>query len=359
MNFKNYIKVSSLTLAAVLACGSFALTSCSDDDKDQGIEAPVTGPSEEASYAENYFSLENGSFVSEAIPTDGVGEAIQGLSTNSQALTGGMNFITINTDQEFTAFLVGVKDQPGYWTVDAEQVAGGRSQNSYVIPVNFGTEFDSDFTMVVVAKGLDGKLSQPTEAPVSHVESKSGDLNINLTFSNEKDIDLHLYTPSGQHIYYGNRGGVASVELPDGTVVDTEYGLDHDSNAACSIDGLNNENIFIPAELIEPGVYRIEVDMWSNCDPTISTNWAIVARYQDAVLVPTTGSNPASGVYPVNAGSGDHTEVMTFTLVEGEQAAPALRRTVRPLPMTESVLNKLAQLPEATLKAYGLSDLFE
>ena len=48
----------------------------------------------------------------------------------------------------------------------------------------------------------------------------------------EKDVDLHLIEPNGGHIYYGNRrssnGGF----------------LDIDSNPDCSIDGVNNENIY-------------------------------------------------------------------------------------------------------------------
>lgn len=358
MNFKNFMKGSSMLVAAALVCSSTALVSCSNDDD---VEAPATIPVTEESYSSNYFSLENASFVNEAIPENNEGEPIEGLSMNSQALTGGMNFVTIQTAQEFSSFLVGVKDMVGYWAVDAEQVNASRALNSYVIPVNFGTDFDSDFTMVVVGVGIDGKLSMPSQTPITHVDSKSGDLNINLTFSNEKDIDLHLYTPSGEHIYYANRGGYTELTQEDGSVVVIEYGLDHDSNAGCYIDGLNNENIFIPADLIEPGEYKIVVDLYSNCDPTIATSWSIVARNRDRIVTPTTGENPATGVYPVDAYSGDHTQVMTFTLIDAQpgEMSPASRYTLRPFSISESALNKLAQLPQATLKAYGMSDLFE
>ncbi len=359
MNFKTLLKGSSLAVAAAFTFVSPALVSCSNDDD---VEAPAApAPAAEQTYADNYFSLDNASFVDAPIPSDSDGESIQGLSLNNQALTGGMNFVTIQTEQEFSSFLVGVKDQVGYWSVDAQQVSTSRAYNSYVIPVNFGTDFDEDFTMVIVAVDIEGKLSSATEAEVLHVDSKLGALNINLTFSNEKDVDLHLYTPSGMHIYYANRGGVYEVELADGSSYTVEYGLDHDSNAGCSIDYLNNENIFLPAELIEPGEYTIKVDLWSNCDPTIPTSWAIVARYNDRVIIPTSGANPASGVYPVDAPSGDHTQVMTFTLIDAPapEMSAASRLNVRQLPLTESALNKLAQLPEATLKAYGMSDLFE
>lgn len=127
-------------------------------------------------------------------------------------------------------------------------------------------------------------------------------------------------------------------------------GLDIDSNAGCYIDGVNNENIVIPEELLEVGEYRVEVDMWSNCDPSISTEWMVAARYKGNLLpnlLPEKG-NPVSGVYPVGAPSGDHTEVMKFKITEN-QLRNAPRRGIKSMKPARRTLMDEIKLEQAAL----------
>lgn len=351
---KSYFK-GGLLLAGVLSVAAFVFSACSNDDPEPD---PVD---QEEEFSTNYFSIENGSFQTGSLPEVVDGEPISGLSMNSQALTGGMNFVTIQTEKNYENFLVGIKGQEGYWNVNAtsgstssQAVAMSRGYNTYIIPISFGTEYSSNIVIVIIAVDDQGNMSSPTEGTVDYVESRSGDLNINLTFSNAKDIDLHLITPSGRRIYFGDRGGYYTVEQEDGSVREVEFGLDHDSNAGCSIDNLNNENIFIPAELIEAGVYTIQVNMWSNCDESIATSWAIVARYQDNIITPLTGANPAAGVYPVGAGSGDYTEVMTFVLTQRQTAAARAPMILKKLPQTPSAIWKLRMLDDEEKAELGI-----
>ena len=151
-----------------------------------------------------------------------------------------------------------------------------------------------------------------------------------LQISNSKDIDLHLITPSGEEIFYGHRGS-------------STYGLDHDSNAGCHIDGLNNENIYLPASKIENGTYTVIVNMYANCTPSIATSWSCVVRYQGNVIRPTTGSNPAAGVYPVNAGNGDRTTVMTFTINNASTTRSTSSDDGVPTPLSDMDLMKLEE----------------
>ncbi len=256
-----------------------------------------------------YFSVEDATYHEGAFPTATIDKQIGGLSLNSQALTGGLNFITIVTDEEYDGFYIGAEGVDGYFSyVPANEVRSG--YNTYSIPVLYSTKYNSDITMLISGKKKNGDITKPSRERVSHVESQSGTLNINLTFSNAKDIDLHMYMPDGTHIYHGNRSETATTA--DGNTV--TFGLDHDSNADCNIDNLNNENIYIPEEVVQNGTYRVVVNLYSNCDPDIATNWAVVARYKGEVIPVSTGHNPATGVYPIDARSGDMTEVMTFTI---------------------------------------------
>lgn len=335
----NKLFIGMMACAAMGFC-SAALTSCSNDD-----EQPVAAkPSE--TFAKNYFEVENGTFVEGSVPSSTEGEPISGVSINSQALTGGMNFITIQSETEYDMFMVGVKGHNGYWEVPARNNDNlARSAYfTYMIPMNFGVGFDDSFTLQLSAKDVFGNLTPAIEKDIEYVESLWGDLNINLTFSNAKDVDLHLYTPAGEHIYFGNRGAYITDSLSgENTQL---WGLDHDSNAACYIDSLNNENIMISSDMVLPGIYTVRVNMWSNCDPTIATNWAIVARYKDRIITPLEGNNPASGVYEEYAPAGDNTFVMSFRLKEEAQPTDSVRhqapRMFKPIPLTDTDLMKLS-----------------
>lgn len=280
-------------------------------------------------FARTYFTVGGSSsmvaFADSAYPEASTTSGLQGVETNPQALTGGMNFISITSDVPYSRFYIGVEGQQGYWTYIVRNADVTRQNGRYVysIPVNYGTEYNSDIDMLISGvQQSDGETTQPHTAHVSYVTSLSGDLNLNLTFSNAKDVDLHLYTPSGRHIYYGARGGTATVGGRSVT-----FGLDHDSNAGCHIDNLNNENIYIPAELIETGTYRVVVDMYSNCVRTTATSWSCVARYRGSVVPVLTGANPALGTYQAGAGNGDMSTVMTFYLL-GSDAQTVSNRLV-------------------------------
>lgn len=82
----------------------------------------------------------------------------------------------------------------------------------------------------------------------------SNNLQVSLNWAFPVDIDLHIETPDGNDIYYGTpigqNGGM----------------LDLDSNPACKIDDINNENItwgnYTPAN----GSYKVRADLWSSCN---------------------------------------------------------------------------------------------
>lgn len=325
-----------LALGVILATCYCACSS--DDDKNEPVNPQET-------FSNQYFSIDKGEYVNEAIPEVGDTDPISGMTLNNAALTGGMNFATITTEKNYENFMIGVEGENGYWQVNASDVEqqSRASMRTFIIPFNFGTSYNKDIIIIILAIDNFGNIDS-SKSNVQYVESKSGDLNVNLTFNNEKDIDLHLYTPSGHHIYYGNRGGdlVSYDENDEEETI--EVGLDHDSNAACHIDGLNNENIFIPESLIEDGEYRVVVDMFSNCQPSISTNWALVVRYKGEIITPSFGSNPTSGVYEAHCGNDDMTTVMRFTINRGSRTISDNWTKVKPYPLSESARLKLENL---------------
>ncbi|MCM1369309.1 MAG: hypothetical protein NC204_02935 [Candidatus Amulumruptor caecigallinarius] len=294
MNFRN---AGAALLTALVAAG---FTSCSNDD---GPNGPAL--------QNDYFTIDNGVFCEGAQP-EGT-ESLDGVSYNNQALAGGLNYIMVSSAVEYAKFYVGIDGCEGYYEVDAnDQSTTG--VHVYNIPMMYSTNLNKDHDILLSALQIDGNLTATVKKPVKFLESIAGDLAINLTFSNDKDVDLHLICPNGQRIYFGNRGGVL-VDDDNNSVC--EFGLDHDSNPGCSIDGLNNENIVLPELFVLNGEYTVIVDMYENCKKSIATDWAIVARYKGNVIPVSYGSNPAYGTYRVNAPNGDHTVVMKFTINDG------------------------------------------
>jgi uncharacterized protein YjdB len=98
-----------------------------------------------------------------------------------------------------------------------------------------------------------GNMSDPDTTSFSTLQVGSGTLQISLSWGTPDDLDLHVVEPSGNEIYYGNS------QSPDGGV------LDLDSNAACDIDNIDNENVTWPNATPPAGQYIVRTDFWASC----------------------------------------------------------------------------------------------
>ena len=310
--------------------------SCSSDD--DGGTPPVP------ELEENYLSIENAVYNAQEFPEATTSETLEGIDMSSQVMNGAMNYISIVTEQEIQKFYIGVKEVEGYWEYEPTATLTRATTNyyTYVIPVMISQFYTGNSVIILSGLLIDGKVTTPVEKEINYIETMPGEIEVKLAFSNSKDVDLHLYTPSEEHIYYAHRGG--SYETEDGEIV--TYGLDIDSNAGCSLDHVNKENIYLPKELIENGTYRVVVDMYSNCDRSIPTNWSVVVRYKGKLITATTGRNPVAGVYPVNAPNRDMTEVLTFTIDDAPTTRGANMRIIpesfKPVPLTDMDIAKMA-----------------
>jgi len=150
----------------------------------------------------------------------------------------------------------------------------------------------------------------------------TGDVQVTLSWDVDSDTDLHVVGPGGDEIYYARRqsssGGV----------------LDLDSNAACSIDGIRNENITWPVGRAPRGPYIVRVDYWSACGAS-RTNYTVRVNNGGNVQILTgffTGSGDQGGL-----GSGR--TVATFERTTGPAAVTVSQSTL----LTESarLLGKL------------------
>jgi hypothetical protein len=106
--------------------------------------------------------------------------------------------------------------------------------------------------------------SAPSNEILIFVVGFTGDVQVSVSWDAPSDVDLHVIDPSGEEVYYGN-----SVSASGGQ-------LDVDSNAACSIDGRQIENIRW-ASRAPGGTYTVRVDYWSSC-AVAQTNFLVTVK---------------------------------------------------------------------------------
>ena len=126
----------------------------------------------------------------------------------------------------------------------------------------------------------------------------SGDVQVSLSWDTPTDVDLHLVEPAGgEEIFWGNPSSL------------TGGMLDLDSNAGCSIDGVNNENITWATGSPLSGEHIVRVDFWSDCGG-MPANYLVTTKVCGAVR--TFPGSFAAGTAD-GGGSGSGREITRFT----------------------------------------------
>lgn len=303
--------------------------SCSDKD-----DGPDRNPIEK-----EYFSIKEAEYVGNDFPQATGSIALDRVNMNRNVLAGGSSVVTLVSERQITEVYVGVVGTAGYYryvpgTVRADEAT------IYPLVLLISQSLDHSFTIRIAARMADGEITEIFTSEVGYIRAGTGALQISLSFDNEKDVDLYVVQPDGEVIYYYNEGGY------DYELDSLLWGLDIDSNAGCVIDGINNENVFYPAEYVQSGKYEVWVNMYSNCRPEIATNWVITTIYKNDLIRVTYGQNPAAGVFPagtesnpIGGGLTGALKVMEFT-VSGGSRAVITRTAVRP-PLSASAKKKM------------------
>ena len=143
-------------------------------------------------------------------------------------------------------------------------LAKGMIAGSLVAPASGGQ-------LQIVTQLVDalGNVGNQMMQALNTVVAGTGKFQVTLSWDNPVDLDLHVVEPSSEEIYYGNK-----VSSDGGT-------LDLDSNAACNIDGINNENISFPNtnQPPPPGQYTVRTDFYQACGmPPQGANYTVTTR---------------------------------------------------------------------------------
>ena len=199
---------------------------------------------------------------------------------------GSSALVQVVTDSAATELVVGVAStSSGYWTIplnasakaavrddtgflpaaeatlskiavsEGPRAAAVASSNSWILTITpTGTPGRTSFRLLVAQRTPAG-LSLASSHTVYQNSTAVGSnaLQVSLNWIDPVDMDLHVETPDGGDIHWGAPTGA------QGGV------LDLDSNPACNIDGVNNENITWLTSTPVAGTYTVRLDLWSEC----------------------------------------------------------------------------------------------
>jgi hypothetical protein len=209
-----------------------------------------------------------------------------------------------------TAVLLALDGDRGYWIVGA----GVPSTDAPTLPtfdvrIGFGRAIAAG-TRQLVAEAVDaaGRVGAPEMQPleVAAATPPSGPLVVQLAWSGDADLDLHVVDPDGVEIFSRHPSGYRAPPppaLPDPTAAAEAPLLDGDANAACVYDGRDQENVvwkLAPAA----GHYVVRVDAASLCGAPYA-DWRVDELVDGAVVASARGEAvdaDTRGAHDVGAG---------------------------------------------------------
>lgn len=339
------------------ACAMFTVTGCNKDSDGQQVTD-----------IEDYFAVDGGQLIIDNLPKTSESNErpeIKSVQGNSNVVNGGASAIQLESDDQFSKIIVGLKGQEvGYYEITNFSKSAS-SSISFTLLIS--EELSESMILVFTIVDTEGLVGVYKELETQLVETLGGALQINCSWNLLNDIDLHVVTPNGNEIYYGNSGidydyigminhyldlslsvdtDISEIELTDEqweimdnlTVEDMRDfttllsggSLDIDSNAACETDGINSENIIFVADDIQVGEYIVRVDFYEDCVGSGVTNFVVLAKLYGE-LINTDTDNPVSDSF--NAGEddygdiGDGVEIMRFSITENQLKSSAMTKS--------------------------------
>lgn len=263
------------TTLALFACKS-DLTA-PDDGVDRFIAAVSTSNGVRAQLQSGTAPTSNGSGIT--------------ATTGSTVITGGSSLVQVASAVSFTRLVISVAGVGGYYEIALPSSA---TTQSLVITL---TQADSLPFDIRVGAGTGGDIAGVSTMHVTPTQVGTGDVQVSVTWTGPSDVDLHVVDPAGEELYWSN-----PVSVSNGT-------LDLDSNAGCSIDNINNENVTWPTGMAPSGSYKVRVDYYSACG-LASTDYVVTVQVRGQAARTYTGRFTGSGD---TGGMGSGIDITSFT----------------------------------------------
>jgi hypothetical protein len=198
---------------------------------------------------------------------------------------------------------------------DAVQHRLRGGQHAHLPALRSGKWLDA-FKLYISAADPTGNVGTLAERPFDALVVGTGDVQVTVSWDADSDVDLHVVEPGGREIYWDDRRSPSGGEL------------DLDSNAACIIDGVRNENITWGVGSAPQGTYTVRVDYWSSCNLS-ETNYTVLINNGGEIAI-YRGTFRGLGD---NGGLGSGVEIDSFTRTTGPSPAPMQNHPAPYLPV--------------------------
>lgn len=268
-------------------------TGCKDDSEEK--KNPIE---------ESYFTIEQATYVDQKLP-EGSESLLSGLQVNSSAIMGGSSIVRFSSSRELDNVHVGVRGVSGYYQYHLNKVSATGGQFEYQLVLILSQNLTNNFVIQISAATSEGTISKMISSDdINVIEVGTGKLQVSLTWDKLDDVDLHLIDPNGNEIAYWMPYAVNGVftindwvdfwdlyedsdeemltlfqNFIKGKGLKVIGSLDLDSNAACELDGVNNENITYEKDVIA-GTYSIAVNLWEKCTSgVIGSTYSVTVNY--------------------------------------------------------------------------------
>jgi hypothetical protein len=151
--------------------------------------------------------------------------------------------------------------------------AAARAPREVWVNLTSAPDYTGTGFTIQLATGTGGEVSAPVNHVVSVNSTAAGSsrLQVSLNWVHPVDMDLHVRTPGGGQIYFAQKVGPQGGEL------------DLDSNPACILDLVQNENITWRSTDPVAGEYIVLVHLWSACESQVNMPYVVTVRRGDVV----------------------------------------------------------------------------
>jgi hypothetical protein len=222
--------------------------------------------------------------------TTGPTATVAGISA---AVNGGSAAMDVTGSDTYTRLLVSAVGTDDYYSVPLP--TGSTLENIVVSlsPTINGTQLRLRYAL----EGANG-IGPYAEQSLRVIRVGNGDFQASVAWTGASDVDIHVFDPNGEHVFYAYRTATT------GGTLDLDSNPQNLPGGACSIDNKNNENIVWPLNRAPAGTYRVEVHYYSDCGVSRS-DWVatVLLRGQTPRIFQGSFVGPSSANPPVIIGN--------------------------------------------------------
>ncbi len=229
------------------------------------------------------------SFVNGGAPNEGGGPDASAISLGA-AIPGGSVPVRMATTAQASEVAVFIEGMGGHYLVTL-----GASTDTIILVITLSQAIPDTAFTITYALANGGEFGTYTSTTIRPTLVGTGEVQISVAWDDTSDVDLHVVDPAGDEIYWANRQ------------VSSGGQLDLDSNAGCSIDNVNQENV--TWSTAPRGEYIVRVDYWSSCG-VAETNFIVTVQVKGRAPQIFTGKLTGLGD---NGDQGSGTEITRLT----------------------------------------------